>query len=230
MSATLRGSGQDMREARAAALDPHMGNGSAGEPGRSGVRRRWGRIAVGVAAALIGAWLFAALYLSAGDRSDVLVVAHDVGRLEVIERSDLRVARMSSDPGVQMVSASRVGAFVGRTAAVDLKAGSLLNERQVQPRGERIVDDDEAVVGLLVRPGDAPADVLRRGAPVSVVVRPPAGSTRAPDEVTGWVFNASLPALSSRERPVEVVVKQDDATMVSAAAAEQRVSIVALGQ
>ena len=179
---------------------------------------------------MVGAWIFAALYLSAGDRSDVLVVARDVDRLEVIDRSDLRVARMSSDPNVTMLSAGRLDEFVGRVAAVDLVAGSLLSDSQVRPRGQRILEADEAVVGVLLRPGDAPSDMLRRGSPVTVVVRAPTGTQRAPVEVKGWVFNASLDALTSRERPVEVVVSQADAGMVSAAAAEQRVTIVALAE
>ncbi|GMU80107.1 MAG: hypothetical protein AMXMBFR46_28920 [Acidimicrobiia bacterium] len=49
-------------------------------------------------------------------------------------------------------------------------------------------------------------------------------------EVEGWVLNASLAALSSRERPVEVVVPAGDAAVVSAAAAEQRTTIVALAE
>jgi hypothetical protein len=225
----MRPAGGQVREARVAAISAN-GTNRGGEPGRGGLRRRWGRVAAGIAVALLGAWLFSALYLSAGDRSDVLVVAHHVDRLGVIQRSDLAVVRMSNDPGVRMVSASRLDEFVGRTAAVDLVAGSLLNEDEVRARGERVVDADEAVVGMLVRPGDAPTEVLHRGAPVSVVVRAPTGSTGEAEEVAGWVFNASLPALSSRERPVEVVVAQDAAASVSAAAAEDRVSIVALGE
>ncbi|HAS13137.1 MAG TPA: hypothetical protein DCS55_21895, partial [Acidimicrobiaceae bacterium] len=60
------------------------------------VRRRWGRIAVGLAAAVLGAWIFAALYLSAGDRHEVVALSQTVDRLDVIERSDLRVVRISS--------------------------------------------------------------------------------------------------------------------------------------
>ncbi len=45
----------------------------------------------GVLAAVVGGWLFASLYLSADDRVEVLAVATDIGRFDVIERSDLRV-------------------------------------------------------------------------------------------------------------------------------------------
>ena len=71
---------------------------------------------------------------------------------------------------------------------------------------------------------------LRRGAPILVVVRPPTGQTTAPVEVTGWVFDSSAEALSSRERPIELAVPRASAAMVSAAAADKRVTVVALGE
>jgi len=94
------------RKARAAAIAPSMPPGSP-------VRRRWGRIGVGVAAAILGAWVFAALHLSAGDRHEVVALSHDVDRLEVIDRSDLRVVRISSDTDVSTVDASQLDDIVG---------------------------------------------------------------------------------------------------------------------
>jgi len=177
---------------------------------------------------VLGAWLFAALYLSAGNRTEVLVVARDVERLEVIERSDLRVVRLSEDSDVASVDASRVEEFVGRVAGVDLVAGSLLAPGQVLPAGRELLGAGEAVVGLLVGPGDSPVGSMRRGAPVLVVVRPAPGSQGDAVEVEGWVFDASGEVLNTRERPVEVVVPRSRAALVSAAAADRRVSVVAL--
>ena len=174
--------------------------------------------------------MFAALYLSAGDRTDVLVLAHDVGRLEVIDRSDLRVVRMSNDSDVESIEAARVDDFVGRVAGIDLVAGSLLAEGQVLPAGRDLLGASEAVVGVLLGPGDSPVRSLRRGTPVLVVVRPPAGSQRDTEEIEGWVFDASGEPLNTRERPVELAVPRDKAGLISAAAADQRVTIVALAE
>ena len=169
-------------------------------------------------------------YLSAGDRTEVLVLAHDVGRLEVIERSDLRVVRMSNDADVESIDAGRFDDFVGRVTGVDLVAGSLLAEGQVLPPGRDLLGADEAVVGVLLGPGDSPVRSLRRGTPVLVVVRPPAGSQGDTEEIEGWVFDASGEPLNTRERPIELAVPRDKAGLISAAAADQRVTIVALAE
>ncbi len=197
---------------------------------RGSVRRRWGRIGVGAAAAVLGAWVFAALYLSAGDRTDVLVMAHTVDRLDVIDASDFRVVRLSNESDVESIDAGRLDEFVGRVAGVDLVAGSLLAEGQVLGAGRQLLAEGEAVVGVLLGPGDSPVRSLRRGAPVLVVVRPAAGTRGDPVEIAGWVFDASGEALNTRERPVELAVPRGQAALISAAAADQRVTLVALAE
>lgn len=202
---------------------------SASRPPATPVRRRWGRIGAGLAAAVLGGWMFAALYLSAGDKVDVVVIADDVPRLHTIERSDLRVAQLSESTEVETVSGNRLDEFVGRVAAGDLARGSPLNEAQVLPAGEQLIGAGEAVVGVLVGPADAPQDSLRRGTPLLVVVRPAPTSTEGPNELEAWVWAVSGNESSTREVAVEVVVPSDRAGQISAAAAERRVSIVALG-
>lgn len=216
---TTRGNGRAARRAAAPARPP-----------RGPVRRRWGRVGAGAAAALLGAWVFAALYLSAGDRTDVLALANDVDRFEVIERSDLRVVLVSDNPEVESIDAGRVDEFVGRIARVDLVSGSLLAPRQMLAAGASLLGEHEAVVGVLVGAGDSPVRSLRRGAPVLVVIRPAAGSQGDAVEVEGWVFDASGEALNTRERPVELAVPRDRAGLISAAAADRRVSVVALAE
>ncbi len=223
MTSALRPTATDGggRRSREAAVAPS-------KPPRGPLRRRWGRIGAGAAAAVLGAWMFAALYLSAGHRTGVLVVSRDVGRLEVIDRSDLRVIRMSNDSDVESIDAGRVDEFVGRIAGVDLVAGSLLAEGQVLPAERKLLGAGEAVVGVLLGPGDSPVRSLRRGTPILVVVRPPAGSQGDPEEIEGWVFDASSEPLTTRERPIELAVPRAQAGLISAAAADKRVTLVAL--
>jgi len=211
------------RKARAAAVGPSTPPGGP-------VRRRWGRIGVGVAAAIVGAWVFAALYLSAGDRHEVVALSHDVERLEVIDRSDLRVVWISSDTDVSTIDASQLDNIVGRVANIDLVAGSLLVSDQLVPEGRQLLAADEAVVGVLLGPGDSPTRTLRRGTPVLVVIRPASGTQGDAEEIEGWVFDASGEALNTRERPIELAVPRSAAGPISAAAADQRVTIVALAE
>ena len=208
---------------RAAAVAP------ARPPGTP-MRRRWGRIGLGLAAAVLGAWIFAALYLSAGDRQEALALSRDVDRLETISRSDLRVVRISTDTEVSAVDASQIDTIVGRVAGTDLVAGSLLTADQLIPQGRQLLGEDEAVIGVLIGPGDSPSRVLRRGTPVLVVVRPAAGTQGDPEEIEGWVFDASGEALNTRERPIELAVPRSAAGAISAAAADQRVTVVAVAE
>ena len=197
-------------------------------PSRAPVRRRWGRIGAGIGAAIFGAWLFAALYLSADDRREVLAMANDVARYEVVERTDLRQVRVSEDSDLASVASGDIDRIVGRVARTDLVVGALLADDQLMPEGTALLAADEAVVGVLIGPGDGPVQTLRRGTPVLVVVRPAVGDASERVEVDGWVYDSSGEPLNARERPVELAVPRDQAALISAAAADQRVTIVAL--
>lgn len=212
------GMGDRLRRARS------TGAGAPSAP----VRRRWGRVVAGVAAVLIGAWVFTAIYLSAGDRVDVVVVARAVEQEQVLERADLRVARIgSSGEGVATVPAGDIDDMVGRRAAADLPEGAVLARGQVRSSDERVVKESDAVVGVLAAAGGYPAG-MSRGDDVYVVVRPAQGETGTVAQVDGWMYRVDARPLNSGERPLEVVVSRDDVAAVSAAAAEGRVTIVAL--
>jgi len=215
-------SSSKLRRSRAAAIPA--------SPSPSGLptRRRWGRIGVGAAAAVAGAWIAAALVTSAGSRSEVLVVADDVGQFETVERSDLRVTRIATDPAVDTVSAAELDSIVGQVAATDLRAGSLLSPQQLVPAGQRLVADGEAIVGARLAPGDAPLRDLSRGAAVLVVLRPAAGESADPATVEGWLLDLGEPDGTTGERSASLVVPRADADEVAAAAGDKRVSIVAL--
>ena len=189
---------------------------------------RWGRVGGGAAAVVAGAWIAAALVTSAGSRSEVVVLADDVGRYETIERGDLRIASLALEPGVDTVSAGDIADLVGRAARTDLSAGSVLSPQELVPAGERLVADGEAIVGARLAPADAPLRDLARGAAVLVVVRPQAGSTGDVLSVEGWVLDLGSADATTGERSASLVVPRGDADEIAAAAAEKRISIVAL--
>lgn len=132
-------------------------------PGR---QRRWSLAVVGLLLTLGAALAFAVLWMNAGDRRPVLALARAVPAGEVITAADLQVVRVATDPGVAVVPSDRRGRVVGRTAGVELVAGSLLSEAQLgRPTA---VGPGEAVVGLPLRSSHLPGR-LRPGDRVAVV-------------------------------------------------------------
>ncbi len=119
------------------------------------------RIGAGIGLMVLGGWFAAALYFSAGDRSDVVVLAADVGRFERIERTDLIISRISTDAEVVTIPASRIDQIVGRVAATDLSANSILSESQLLDPGQKLLGADEAIVGVLLGPGDGQMNLAR---------------------------------------------------------------------
>lgn len=192
------------------------------------LRRRWGRVGVGVAAAVVGGWVFAALYRSADDRTEVVITANDVDRFDVLERSDLRGIAVGVDEATGWVDAAGLEALVGRTVAADVAAGAPLLEAMLVPPDERLVSAEEAVIGVVVGPGDGPRGELAPGVAVSVVSRPAAQGDGGVAETPGWVLDVAEVSTTG-ELPVEVAVPRDQAAAVAAAAAEQRVSLVVVG-
>lgn len=202
-------------------------------PGPSGlpVRRRWGRVALGVGLVVVWIWGTAAVVLSAGDRSEVLAVAHEVGRFEPIEQGDLKVVRVGADSGVRTVSAGQLDDLVGQAAAVDLVPGALLSPDQLVEEGERVVGDSDALVGARLKPEEFPPGEVRSGSDVLIVVRPApiAGSEeQGVREVEGWLLSVGEAEEATGARSVSLVVPRSAAPDVTAAAAEGRVSVVVL--
>jgi SAF domain-containing protein len=193
-------------------------------------RRRWARVAAGAVLALLGGWVFASLYVSAGERVEVLAVAHDVDRFDTIDRDDLRTVRVAADPDVDKVDAGDVDDVVGRAAATDLREGSLLSPSQLEPEDARLVADNEAVVGAELAPGDIPEGALAGGIDIMVVLRPadtaPGGGEV--DQVPGWLRGFSDPNENTGDRRVSLVVPEDRAADVAAAASDERIAVVAL--
>jgi hypothetical protein len=194
-------------------------------------RRRWARVAAGAALALLGGWVFASLYVSAGERVEVLSVSGTVDRFDTIEEDDLRTVRVAADPGVDTVDAGDLDEIVGRQAATDLVEGSLLSPNQVLAAGARTVSDTEAIVGAELARADAPQGALRGGVDVLVVVRPAPNATGEQQEATrvnGWLLDVGDADENTGDRPVEMVVPESQAAEVTAAAAEERLSLVVL--
>jgi hypothetical protein len=194
-------------------------------PGDVPTRRRWGRFAAGVCLALVGGLLFAALYLSAGSRVEVLVAAHDIGAYETLERDDLRVERVAAEPDVATVDGADLDDLVGRAAATAIPEGAILAPDQVFEEGAQLVGAGEVVVGMEVSLAEAPA-TLATGDSVLLGVEPGPGSDGPAVVVEGWLLEIGDRDDDRDALDVSVVVPRTFALDVGLAAADGRVSLM----
>lgn len=134
------------------------------------LRRRTGLVALGIALVCLGGAGAAYLATSVGDTSPVLTLRQDVARGEVIEASDLTVARINGDPALRTVSESEQGTIVGQRAAVDLSAGSILTPQSTTT--ELSPAAGQSLVGVTLTPAQLPSHALTAGDQVRIVATP----------------------------------------------------------
>ncbi|HEX6419019.1 MAG TPA: SAF domain-containing protein [Acidimicrobiales bacterium] len=196
------------------------------------LRRRWGRVAAGAVLALLGAWLCMILVATAGGREETLAMARDVVRGERLDRGDFTVVRVAADAGVRTIPAGDLDELVGLVAGSDLPRGSLPSRDQVLDEGERLVTRDEVEVGARLAAAAAPRGEVPAGTPVLVIVRPGAGAGPREEEATevlGWLRDIGEPLENTGAREVSLVVPVQSAATVAAAAADERIAVVIVG-
>jgi hypothetical protein len=167
--------------------------------------------------------------LGAGSREPVVVAAHDVGRWQTIGRDDLRVALVAAEPGVATIPESDLDELVGQVAVTELTRGSVLSPAEVADEDDRLVAADEALVGARLGPGAAPLGDLPTGSEILVIIRPGASDLDVPvRQVPGWLVELGDRDPNTGAREASLVVPQQTAGDVAAAAAEERIAIVGL--
>ncbi len=189
-------------------------------------RRRPGVLAAGVALVVVGALGAAYLTQVVGDTAEVVAVARDVQPGEVIERADLTVADVSTDPALNPVPASRLTELVGQRAAVALTTGSLLTDAAVT---EQVLPAaGQSLVGVALQPAQLPAGPLQAGDRIRIVDTPasqgePPAST--PQAIPGVVVSAAGPD-DTGQRIVDVTVPSGQAADLAARVATGRIALI----
>jgi SAF domain len=152
-----------------------------GGPGRpapalvpgSGRQRRWSLALLAVLVTVASALGFVVLWMNAGGREPVLALRRDVTAGQTIEDDDLQVVRIAADPGIDPIASSARDDVVGRPAAADLLAGTLLVPEAVGTASG--LEAGQAVIAVPVSPEELPADL--EGGDRVVLLR---SSTNAP--------------------------------------------------
>ena len=190
-------------------------------PGRR--NPKW--IALGVVALCLGGLLSYVLYARLADETAVVTVAQTVYRGEVIDAADLTTITLKGNTIAQTVPATDLDAMVGKRAAVDLVAGSVLVASAVTH--EAIPASGRTVVGLKLSAGRTPTSLLIPSAAVRLVALP---AQNGSDELTGDTFTARI--VDQANGPdgtsilVNVDVAADQAAIVAQLAAQDRIALV----
>lgn len=189
-------------------------------------RRRPSVLAAGVALVAVGALGAAYLAQVVGQTVPVVAVARDVAAGDVIERADLTIANLSSDPALSPIPAADLAGLVGQRAAAALTAGSLLTEAAVTD--QVLPAAGQSLVGVALTTAQMPAEPLRAGDRVRIVDTPvsqgePPATT--PASINGQVVSVTGPD-SSGLIVVNVTVPTGRAADLAARVATGRVALV----
>ena len=193
-------------------------------PGR--LRRRPLMIVVAVAMVAFGALLGFLIWSTSSTSVEVVAVRSAVDRGEVISADDLLLVRVAVDPAVQVVPGARLGEMVGKRAASDLVAGSLLSPAGVSDRLAPATG--ESIVGVALGTGKLPAESLRAGDRVRLVQTPAdqADVPATPVTIDALVQNIPVVSEDGETVVVDLLVPSSRAAEVAARAASGRVALV----
>ncbi len=177
-----------------------------------------------VAAVLVvaGAVAGGLLWVSATAAGEVVMVRQDVSRGEVITAQDLGTARVGVDPSLATVPADELPSLVGKRAAADLTAGTLVSRTQVS--ASVVPGPGDSVVGVPIAPGLMPVEPLASGDTVRLVHTGdlPADTTPA-GPVEAKVLRVTP---GDTQTVVDVVVAADKAVQLAQWAGSGKIALI----
>ena len=190
------------------------------------LRRRPVLIAASVAAISLGALASMWAYQSTSDAQSVLAVRQTIERGDVITAEDLMTVNISVDPALKPLSADQASSVVGKHAALDMSAGGVVTQDQVTEQA--LPAEGSSVVGIALTPGMLPANQIRVGDKVRVVVTPGQQGempTGQPDSIEAVVVGVAKDETTGNAI-VNVQVPNNEGPMLAARAATGKVALV----
>lgn len=157
------------------------------------------------------AGIFGALYMNAGNRSDVLVAAQDIPLGHVIEATDLTRAEVAGNNFSYIPWTQRDG-VIGTTAVVTIPKGGMLSASQLA--NETTIPDGFVSVGLDLQPGQFPQE-LTPGRKVRIFDGAPESQGRTVVDAA-QVVRIDREASNSANALVSLALKEADAEKVAA--------------
>jgi hypothetical protein len=190
--------------------------------GRSKLKRSPLVVVLGVlalAVGLAGGWVMWARTPA----SEVVAAKVDVERGQVITAADLETVRVVLDPSLRTVPGADLQSLVGKRAAADLSAGTLVSPDEVTDA--LLPPTGMSVVAVPIDNGLVPTVPMVAGDTVRLVQTPSAGGelVASPLTVTAEVVNVTA---YDQATVVDVLVPSDKASELAALAATGRVALV----
>jgi len=195
-------------------------------PVRPRVRRSPLMVVSGVVMIVAGSLISVGIYTNLNHTQPVLAVVTPVSRGQQITHADLTTVQISFDPILKPLPASELSTVVGQYATVDLLPGSFLTAQSV---GSRITPGpDEAEVGIALTAGQFPNAGLQPGDKVELVPIPAPSNPTPPEQ--GYPGMISTITISGTNMIGTIIVKQDDARVVSVLAATNDLALILIAR
>ena len=163
------------------------------------------------------------MWATTSTASEVVAAKQDVQRGQIITAEDLTTVRVTLDPSLRTVPGSDLPTLVGKRAAADLSAGTLVSPDVVTD--VLLPPTGMSVVAVPVDAGLVPRVAILAGDTVRLVQTPGSGGelVASPLTVTAEVVNVTT---DDRVTVVDVLVPSDRASELAALAATGRVALV----
>jgi hypothetical protein len=193
-------------------------------PGRR--NPKW--IALGIVALCLGGLMSYVIYVRIATEAAVVAAAHTVYRGETIEQSDLATITLRGGSLPDVIPAVQLNDLVGKRAAFDLVAGSVISSTAVSDAA--IPAEGRAVVGLKLASGRAPGNLLLPGSRIRLIAMPAGADASSTDKLEGSIFVGSVVDQSQAADGTSILVNVDvDATAaptIATLGAQDRIAIV----
>ncbi len=175
----------------------------------------------------VGGW---AAFSSASATVPVIGVRNTITRGELIQRTDLVTVQVGHDPALHTIPVSQADTVIGRRAATDLPAGSVVPVGSVT---DALVPAKlHSIVGIFAKDGTAPAAGITAGAAVRLIPLPATAQQQtsglpqaATSTATGTVIEATAAEDGTGTR-IDVDVDTSDASGLQILAAQGRIALV----
>lgn len=165
-----------------------------------------------------------------GQRSDVLVAAHEIKAGQQVTAADFTTARVAADSG-SIVHASSESNFIGSYAITDIPSGTLINNQMFQ--AAKVLPKDGVIVGVTIPNGNAPGGSIATSSIVRAYYVPKSISSTSQIQSGAVLANAARVVGDSvtttgDSQTVSLLVRSDEAAQLVSASAEGNVALALL--